>query len=294
MNVKKYFKIVGIAFLVCLSIASGIFAARFAASPFAKGEHGGALEKLLGDGRVNILVVGMDDVGYNTDTILVATLDTKSDKINILSVPRDTRVKLGNSTYKINAAYAYAMNTGLKKEEFLIETVSDVTGLPINYYAIVGLSSFRDIVDTLGGVEFDVKRNYYYNDPAQNLHIDIKKGLQVLDGKNAEGLVRFRNDYAMADLERIEVQQQFLQALISQKLKPSYLTKVPEVYNKVSQKIISNLSLTDITKYGKAAVKVDGENIKTFMLPGAPSGSNGYFIKDDEQTVQLLRDEFGY
>lgn len=294
MNVKKYLKIVLLSFLVCLSVFLGVAAARFVSSPFMHGEHGNAIVKTPRGGRANILVVGMDEVGYNTDTILIFSIDTKDDSLSILSIPRDTRIKIGNSFYKINAAYAYAMNTGKKKEEFLIERINELTSLPIHYYAIVNLSAFRDIVDALDGVEFDVKRNYYYSDPVQNLYINIKKGYQVLDGKNAEGLVRYRHDYAMGDLERIQVQQEFLQALISQKLKPSYLSRVPDIYNKLSQKVISNLTLSDIMKFGKAAVKFDRESINTIMLPGESRTISGasYFIKDDAKMEELINTEF--
>lgn len=220
MNIKKYFAVLGGTLLIFIAVMCGILAARVVVAPFAMGEHGNALDILRRGDDENILVVGLDKVGNNTDVILIVNIDSKNHKINIISVPRDTRVPLGNSHFKINAVYSYAMNKGLKKEEKLISAVSDVTGIPIHHYAIIDLEGFREIIDKLGGVEFNVTRDYYYSDPAQNLYIDIKKGKQILNGKNAEGLIRYRHDYAMGDLQRISVQQEFMKALINQKLRP--------------------------------------------------------------------------
>ena len=218
MNVKKYFQIVLIATLVCVTAFMGVLMARIMVKPFTSGEHGDALIPVSG-GKVNFLVVGADKVGYNTDTIMVATINLNEPKISLMSVPRDTKARVNGHTMKINAVYSYSKNTGIPAEETLIETVSSITGIGINYYAIVDTTAFREIVDALGGIEYNVRpQGYYYNDPLQDLYINIPGGKQILDGKQAEGLVRFRHDYARADLERVEIQQDVIKELIKQKL----------------------------------------------------------------------------
>jgi len=295
MNVKKYIQIVLSILLVFIAVSGGVLTARFLVDPFTIGEHGDALD-VLDNKRVNILLLGTDAVGANTDVIMVVSIDSRNDKINIMSIPRDTRVKMGKSYHKINSAYAYAMNTGLKKEEFVINTVSDVSDLPIHHYAIIDLAAFREIVDALGGVDYEVTRDYNYYDPTQNFKIDIKKGFQTLNGTNAEGLVRFRGDYVRGDIERIEVQQQFIQVFLSQKLNSKYISKIPKVYESLNKNVVSDLSVNDIMKYGKTAVKIGKENVNILTLPGDSKyiGDTSYFVKDDAKTKQIIDTQFGY
>lgn len=290
MNVKKYFQIVLISLLVCLTAFTGVLVARFMVKPFQAGEHGDALIPVTGD-KVNFLFVGMDKVGANTDTIMVATMDTKTQKVSIMSIPRDTKAKYNGSTMKINAVYSYAKNTGRAAEEALIETVTEITGIGINYYAIINTSAFREIVDELGGVEFTVRpQGYHYSDPLQDLYIDIPGGKQVLNGKQAEGLVRFRNDYARADLERIEVQQALIKELVKQKLNIKYIGKIPQIYKTVSDNVISNLKVGDITDFAKAIVDMSGENLKTYTMPNHTDGI--YVIPEYDELDILVETEF--
>ena len=293
MNKKKYFTVLGGILLVFLAVMCGVLTARFMVSPFLLGEHGGALSVLRHGDDENILVVGLDKVGYNTDVLMIVNIDAQSHKINLLSVPRDTRVSVGSSNQKINAVYSYAQRNGLKKEEQLISAVTDATGIPIHHYAVIDLEGFRKIIDALGGVQFNVERDYYYNDPVQNLLIDIKKGNQVLNGKQAEGLIRFRADYALGDLQRIGVQQQFLTSLISQKLRPEYIGKIPELYDILTDNVVSDLSASNITKYAKRALKASN-GINTATLPGTTKTINGlsYFLCDKAETEKMLENNY--
>lgn len=290
MNKKKYFTIVLLALLVCLSAFMGVWCAKFMVNPFRSGEHGDALIPVTGN-KANFLVVGTDKSGYNTDTIMVVTINKEIPKISIMSVPRDTRAYYDGKTMKINAVYSYAKNCGYNDEEALIETVSDITGIGINYYAIISTAAFREIVDSLGGFEYNVRpEGYYYQDPLQDLYIDIPGGRQWLNGEQAEGLVRFRNDYARADLERVEVQQDVIKELIKQKLNFSNIDKIPQVYNAVSNNVISNLMVGDIMDYGRSVVNVEEGSIKTYTLPSYPQ--TPYVIPDGDEIELLVQDEF--
>ena len=288
MNVKKYFTIVLIAVLICAAVFGGMMMARLMISPFTAGEHGDAIYPIVND-KVNVLVVGKDSVAVNTDTILVATLHTEDGRISLMSVPRDTKATINGRNMKINAVYGYAQMNGINDEELLIDTVTEITGIKINYYAFIDLVAFREIVDALGGVEYDVKRDYYYNDPYQDLYIDLKAGHQVLNGRDAEGLVRFRADYPRADLERVEVQQDFIKELIKQKLNLKYISKIPTVYKSVSDNVISNLTVDDIIDFAKVA-KASDDNIHTFTMPNFLSGS--YVVPDEEELAALIEEEF--
>ena len=290
MNVKKYFKIVLVALVISLTAFFGVLMARIMVKPFSEGEHGDALIP-VSNGKANILVVGKDKVAANTDTIMLATINTDGNKVSIMSIPRDTKAKVGGSTMKINAVYSFAMNTGRMAEETLIETVSDVVGVGINYYAIIDTTALREIVDALDGLDYDVRpQGYYYNDPLQDLYINIPGGRQHLNGEQVEGLVRFRHDYARADLARVEVQQDVIKELMKQKLSLKYVSKIPQIYKTVSDNVLSNLKVGDIVDFGKSVLEIDFDNVKTYTMPNYQSG--GYVIPDDDEISLLIEDEF--
>lgn len=289
MNFKKYITIVIVALLACAAVYGGIITANIMVKPFTEGEHGDAIAPAV-DEKITFLLVGKDHVGNNTDTIMVITAHTQDNKISILSVPRDTKATVNGSNMKINAVYSHAAYKGLNDEETLINTVTEITGIPINYYAIVDLKAFRDIVDELDGVWYDVPRNYYYNDPYQDLTINLKKGEQLLNGKQAEGLVRYRHDYVRADLERVEVQQDFIKEIIKQKLNVKYITKIPAVYKLVSEHVISNLKVEDIISFAKALTGVEDEGMNSHTMPCRESG--GYVIVNKDEMAQLAEEEF--
>ena len=288
MNVKKYFSIVLVAVLACAAVFGGILLARFMVTPFEVGEHGNALYPVENN-KINILIVGKDSVAVNTDTILVATLHQDDGSVSIMSVPRDTKATINGINMKINAVYGYAQMKGVKDEELLINTVTDITGIKINYYAVIDLVAFRDIVDALGGVNYDVLRDYDYDDPYQDLHIHLEKGYQTLYGEDAEGLVRFRADYPRADLERVEVQQDFIRELIKQKLNVRYIAKIPRVYKTVVNNVISNLTVDDVVEFARAAKSSD-ESINTFTMPNTLSGS--YVVPDGAELARLIEESF--
>ncbi len=290
MNVKKFFFILLLILLAAMAAFAGVVVGWMYSPPFAAGDHGNALAKIGADGIVNVLVVGKDHVGANTDVIMVASLNTKNHRISIMSIPRDTRVNF-HGERKINSVYSYAQSRGMKKEEALISVVSQTSRLPIHYYAIVNLRAFREIVDALGGVEFYVERPYHYDDPLQDLHIHIDPGHQVLYGEDAEGLIRFRADYIEGDIKRVQVQQDFLSAMIQQKLQLKYISKIPEIYEKVTENVVGNLTVNDLIDYAKAAMSCE---TATYTLPGHNSQTSSDWIRDDDETDRLIREKFGY
>ncbi len=281
--------------LTLVAIGSGVLVARVAVSPFSVGEHGQAIDPPSPDGRINILMVGIDEVGYNTDVIMLVNINPEKEKLNVLSIPRDTRVYVGGAYRKINSVYGYAVANDYNREEVLINTVKDLTNdQPIHYYAVFNVKAFREIVDILGGVEYDVPRNFDYEDPYQNLSIHIQKGFQVLDGKKAEGIVRFRGDYAGGDLQRIGVQQDFIKEFLRQKLRFEYITKIPDVYDSVTESVRSNMKIGDITDIAVQAQKIGTSSLNIQTLPGEAKYINNisYYIKNDSETALLLTENF--
>ena len=138
----------------------------------------GALKRK--EGVYNFLLLGSDKGGGNADTIIVASYDTKSQKVGVLSVPRDTMVDRDWSRNgKINAALGHG------GPELLAEEITKTLGVPIDYYFHINLQGFVALVDELGGVDVDIPVDMNYDDPYQNLHIHFKKGPQHLDGQAA-------------------------------------------------------------------------------------------------------------
>lgn len=245
------------------------------------------------DDKVSVLLVGTDGGGYNTDTIMLALMDCKNNTLNIMSIPRDTRVPSpygGRGYAKINSVYAAKGMSGLIKQ------VGEITGLPINFYIKVDFAGFRKAIDTLGGVKFDVPIRLYYNDPEQNLHIDLYPGMQTLNGSQAEQLVRSRNQYAQADIKRTEIQREFLKEVVKQHATAANLLKIKDLYEIMSDYATTNITLGDAVKYAPSLTKVDDENIKMHILPGTTleGGVTSYWYYDASQMQSLANDVFGY
>ncbi len=291
MNVKKFFLSMIVTILVIVTLIGGLNVGKLLFGTNLSSEIEKYLDK-VSSSKENILLMGVDKEGLHADVLMLVSLDSKEKTIRVLSIPRDTRVQYSGSRYdKINHALAYENG-----EEKVISLVKQVTGMPIHYFCQVNFEGFRNVIDILGGVEFDVPVDMHYEDPAQDLYIHVNKGLQLLDGKDAEGVVRFRATYLEGDTKRIGVQQDFLRELFKQKLKPEYLRKAPRLIEEMYEHVTTNFSVADATKYIKTLKKMDSESLKTFTLPGEGRyvGDVSYFVYDAPATRQLLLEEFGY
>ncbi len=248
-------------------------------------------------GKVNALILGVDKEGLRTDTIIVASYDATKGVVNMLSVPRDTRMYIGSRYQKINSAHAITGSNGkIKGPNGTIDAVTRLTGIPINYYVEFSFEAFRDTIDALGGVYFDVPQTMKYKDPTQDLVINLSPGYQLLDGDKAEQLVRFRQ-YPQGDIKRVEVQQQFIKALAEQKLNAQIITKLPDIYKALSKNVKTNFNLGDAVKYANSLVNIDLNNIVMHELPGEYSGSEytaSYWLPDMKEIKLLVQNTFGY
>lgn len=296
MSFKKFFLSLFITILILLVILGGVTVANFSSWNNLPVSLAGLFDS-VGDGRVNFLLMGLDGGGTRADTIMVASLDKKNKTVKILSVPRDTKVEVNGKRIKINATMGYQ-----SREELTISKVKEITGMPIHYYVEVDFEGFKKIIDILGGVEIDVPFDMDYDDPAQNLSIHFKKGLQHMDGQAAHDYVRFRRnnngfapgDYALGDPGRIGAQQNFLKELVRQKLQPKYLLKAPKLVKAISEHVKTNCSVSEALKYAKILKKMDAETFETYILPGGSKmiGGASYYIYDAEKTKQLVSEVF--
>lgn len=219
-------------------------------------------------GRLNVLVLGVDartgEKIARADTIMLVSVDTEKNQMSILSIPRDTRVRVpGHGWEKINSTTLFGGPT------LAMKTVSDLVGIRVDKYVMTNYEGFKDIVDALGGVTIDVKQKMYHHDPQEGgkYTIDLKPGIQRLDGDKALQFVRYR-DYALGDINRAEQQQKFLIALANEALQPSTVVKLPSLVSSVSKAVQTNLSIGEMKKLAQAAAKMDKANLVTQTLPG--------------------------
>jgi LCP family protein required for cell wall assembly len=250
-------------------------------------------DEFVKGGRLNILLLGLDagTIGaseehnrHRSDTMMVFSIDRDKKDIKVLSIPRDTRVKIpGVGVEKINAAMAFG------GPDLAVKTVKDFLGIPIHNYVVVNYKGFKEIVDALGGVEINIEKPMKYDDNAGNLHIDLKPGLQVLNGDKAEQFVRFRH-YPGGDLDRVKAQQKFIEAVGKTILKPSTLLKLPKIINTVQENVETDIGPLEIAGLANFARQVGTDNIKTFILPGEGKYISGvsYFIPFQSQMNDMI------
>lgn len=241
------------------------------------------------DGFITILLGVTDEGESRTDALVLVAYDTKNKKIELLNIPRDTYCDATTNSKKVNASYVL----GIEKT---MSTVSDLIGFLPDKYVVVNFDGLAQIIDTLGGVEVDVAFDMKYDDPTQDLHIDIKKGLQTLDGKNSVNYLRFRknNDgtgYAMGDLGRIEATQGFIDQLFSQVMSLSTAFKLNDITNTIFDNIETDLSLSEILWLSLNALKLEELNSQT--LPGVAKYINSisYYVPSGSDILEVVNEK---
>ena len=303
----KKLKIFFIIIAIILIIFFGIFMYRFSKNGFSMQ---GFLSTLFGQNEetlanldnLDFLLIG--ESGNMTDSIMACRYDPKTQKAYMLSIPRDTFI--GNSeanattSDKINCVY------NIKKDPMnTVKAVNKVTGLNLKYYVFVDTKALTEIVDAIGGVEFDVPIDMEYDDTSKDntLHINLKKGTQKIDGNKAEQLLRFRHnndgssypkEYGDNDLGRMHTQRDFIKATLNQTIKANNIFKLNELLDIVNKHVKTNLSVSLIKDYIPYAVNFDTENLQSDMLPNESKKINEiWFVKViDSEAEKLVNDMF--
>jgi polyisoprenyl-teichoic acid--peptidoglycan teichoic acid transferase len=240
---------------------------------------------------VSILLVGADQrpgvEKYNTDSIIMATIDPSGPRISLLSIPRDTRVSIpGHPNIKINSV------TPISDIQKLQEVVSEFTGVPIAGYVQTNFEGFKQIIDTLGGVTIDVEKNMYYETgDIKDGYINLKKGVQRLDGSKALQYARFRQD-ALADISRTARQQVVLKAVAKEMMQLSTLPKLPWLVPQLLKVVHTNVPFGDLLKISKAAVQFKNAEVITQTLPGKFYELNGtsFWEIDSKEAKGVVND----
>ena len=260
-------------------------------------------EKLQDLDPFTVLILGVseDITSKLTDTIIVASYNPKTQKATLLSVPRDTYIgknKNKANTYdKINALYQ-------KSPEKTLEAINELTGLNIKYYVVINNNALVELVDKIGGVEFDVPIKMKYTDTSQKLYINLEKGFQRLNGDQAEQLVRFRkndngtsypSEYGDNDTGRMKTQREFLKAVAKQTLQVKNVTKIKSLMDIFKRNVTTNITdWNTVSAYIPYAIEFDTENIRTETIPGENDKYNNlwFFVANQKKTKELVDEIF--
>lgn len=253
-------------------------------------------------------ILGTDEDGFRADVNMVACYHTDTGELNLIAVPRDSRVvmteemiahqkELGRTVPQRNGVYGQCKLTELhayagegNRCAYSVAMLEEILGIEIPYYVKVDLDACKEIVDAVGGVDFYVPMNMYWDmrDEGGPL-INLREGMQHLDGDKAEQLVRFRDGYAQKDLKRIEVQQDFIKALIEKICSSETLMKnlndLMEVILDCSE---SNITITQALQYMKYIKDFDPAKITKDTLPYL--GDPGSYVDLDEEGIKELVD----
>jgi len=284
--------LLGTLFIFVLAAVAGAFFAQSSLLDRAKTDH--KEELLVAKDKATIMIMGVDeregDVG-RSDTLMVATIDPVRNEASLLSIPRDTRVAIPRNGYdKINAAYAYG------GEKLTQRTVEDFLGVRIDHYVIINTHAFQKIVDAIGGIDIDVEKRMYYEDPWDDdggLIIDLRPGRQHMDGKTAVTYVRYRDEEG--DIGRVKRQQKFMRACVDAVTTPAILPRLPGIISSVIDSVKTDLSVRQMLEFIGTLKESQAKGLRTEMVPGRPLYIDGvsYWIPDMAQLRRGMASALG-
>lgn len=253
---------------------------------------------------VNILVMGIDEVpgaepdsselfSGRSDTMLLVQVNPDTQMVNMLSIPRDTQVRVPGLTGITKINHANAMGGPRLAAEVVSHNLDDIE---IDRYVRFSTDAFRELVDLLGGVEVFVPKRMRYVDRSQDLNIDLEQGLQVLNGEEAEQFARFRSD-ANGDIGRVQRQQLLIRALRDRLTNPAIIPRIPDIVQLLRTHIDTNLSSEELLALASFGLDIEPGALQMVMLPGRFSRDGeyiaSYWIMDDSGVNRVMHDYFG-
>lgn len=239
------------------------------------------------DNEILVLLVGVDasqnkenPEPTRTDTIMLCKINSKTGKVDLLSIPRDSRVKVREEFTKVNHAHAYG---GI---ELTLKTLRDFLGLDIDYYAEVNFDAVKNIVDGMGGVNYNVPNGVKIDE--DNTH--IKPGMNKMNGEDVLWYLRTRKIYENADLGRVNAQQQFLKAMVNEMVKKSESISMTSLVEAYFKDVKTNLPMATILDITSKISNFSSDKFSTYTVPGTPMMIDGvsYYIPDYEKTWEIV------
>lgn len=252
-----------------------------------------AAPKEMKEGCYTILLAGTVD-SYNTDTMMLCSVDTKAGTVKLVSINRDTQVDVGIDIPKINAMY------GWKGPETMCQKVTEVTGVPINEYVVINMNSFIKVIDMIGGVDYTVPFDMIHRDIDEKFDINLPAGYQNLDGKEALQFVRYRST-SENDFGRVNRQKDFLVATMKQVLKKFSVSQIEGYIKIFNENVKTSMSVQEMVWYFTNVVaELDfDEDVSSDTLPYYTTGywtnpnakkyaTQSYVYLDAQQVVDYV------
>lgn len=244
------------------------------------------------DGEYLILLVGVDKNGDDdtntdftrTDTIMLLKADTKTGKMDLMSIPRDSRIKIRDKFDKVNHAHAFG---GI---ELTMQTLRSFLGLDIDYYVQINYQALINIVDALGGVDYDVPEGITIDKGK----VQIKSGPNHLDGNEVMWFLRTRNIYNNGDIGRVNTQQGFVKAMVDEIVKKSKNMNIMTFISNYLKYVKTNLPMTAIMDLAGNINNFSSDKMDTHIVPGMEQTIDGtsYYIPDFEKTWKIVDEVF--
>lgn len=287
-------------FITLLVILVGFFGSKFILDRLEASQkfNINGNENIINDDAINkeegqylILLVGVDKNGNDdntdftrTDTIMLISADTKTGKMELLSIPRDSRVKIRDKFDKVNHAHAFG---GI---ELTMQTLRQFLGLDIDYYVQVNYQALINIVDALGGVDYDVPEGI-------NIHkgkVKIHPGPNHLDGNEVMWYLRTRNIYNNGDIGRVNTQQAFVKAMVDEMVKKSKDMNLMTFISNYIKYVKTNLPMSAMLDLAGHINSFSSDKMSTHTVPGMEQTINGtsYWIPDYDKTWQIVDDSY--
>ncbi|MDP7979459.1 LCP family protein [Bacillus sp. WLY-B-L8] len=243
----------------------------------------------------SLLIMGIEDYatgGENgrTDSLMFATINPNTQKVSLMSIPRDSRVTIAgrDKKDKINAAHAYG------GEKMTKDTVENFLKVPVDHYIKLDFKGFKGIVDAVGGVTVDVPFDFWErSDVNYYKKIEFKKGQQHLNGEEALAYVRMRKQDPNGDFGRATRQRQVLAAVVHELNSPSTVFKINDLAKAIGKYIKTDIPVSDGLALYKKFSGFDASNIQTVKLEGEDTKIDGiYYFVPNEVSVQAVRQTF--
>ncbi len=242
-------------------------------------EYEGALVTDRDDGVYTFLLVGRDYASNSTDTIIVGKFDTNKHTIDMVNIPRDTLININwsGSPKRINSVYPGYVNGGKPGIDGLLPEIRKLIGFDVDFYAVVNLKVVVEVIDEIGGVDFDVPIDMHYDDYGQSFHVHLEKGYQHLNGYEALGVFRFRNGgyhngvltegYPGGDVQRIETQQALLKAIAKQLLSLGNIPNLGNIIDLCLSNVETTLDASNMAFFARQFLKCSMDGINFHEMP---------------------------
>ncbi|MCL2216483.1 MAG: LCP family protein [Defluviitaleaceae bacterium] len=236
------------------------------------------------------LIVGLDEQSL-VDALIVGSFDARENEVNVISIPRDTRLDVQRTNRKPWASYNAGRSGGRGHEGGIAQVKSDVQsliGFEPDFYVVIDFRAFERMVDAVNGVEIYVERRMFY---CTRLHggvvdIDIPAGRQLMSGRTALNFARYRR--TITDFGRMENQQQLITALFQELLTPRTILRIPELIGIYRDYANTNLSLSDMLWFANQLPGIVSGNISTYTLPIARTERQGWYEMPCEEGILEL------